>query len=231
MKVIMQQSEIKKRIGEHAATLVENGMIVGLGTGTTAACFIQSLAERNRLERLNITCVATSIESEGLALSLGLRTVSIDSVSEIDVTFDGADEVDEKKRLIKGAGGALLREKILANSSGELVVMVDEQKLVTNLGKAKLPVEVTPFGHRFTKANLVSLGYTKIDLRLNADGSPFVTDNHNFIYDIYFSKLLKDPEKEEEKIRKIPGVIETGFFFDMAGPVIVGKADGSIVVI
>ena len=227
----MQQSEIKKRIGEKAAMLVKNGMTIGLGTGTTAAAFIQSLAERNRLESLNITCVATSIESEELALSLGLHCVSIDSVDEIDVTFDGADEVDEKKRLIKGAGGALLREKILANASGKLVVMVDEQKLVKYLGKAKLPVEVTPFGHRFTKANLVALGYTKIELRQNSDGSTFVTDNHNFIYDIQYNQLFKEPEKEDEKIRKIPGVVETGFFFDLAGPVIVGKVDGSVVVI
>lgn len=211
--------------------LVENGMTIGLGTGTTATCFIHSLAERNRLERLNITCVATSEESEALALSLGLHCVSIDAVSEIDVTFDGADEVDEKKRLIKGAGGALLREKILANSSGKLVVMVDEQKLVKQLGKAKLPVEVTPFGHRFTKANLLALGYKSVELRLNHDGSPLVTDNHNFIYDIHLDDPCKEPEKEDAKIRKIPGVIETGFFFDLTGPLLVGKADGSVVII
>lgn len=209
--------------------LVESGMTIGLGTGTTATAFIQSLAERNKLKNLNITCVATSVESERLALSLGLCCVSIDSVAEIDATFDGADEVDEKRRLIKGAGGALLREKILATASDKLVVMVDEQKLVKHLGKAKLPVEVIPFGHRFTMANLIALGFTKIELRQNSDGSTFVTDNHNFIYDIYYNQLFAEPEKENEKICKIPGVVETGFFFDFTGPIVVGRADGSVV--
>lgn len=227
----MQQSEIKKRIGEKAATFVKKGMTIGLGTGTTATAFIQSLAERNQLENLHITCVATSVESEELASALGLRCVPIDSVDAIDVTFDGADEIDEKKRLIKGAGGALLREKILAHSSGELVVMVDENKLVKQLGKAKLPLEVTPFGHRFTKANLLALGASKIELRLNGNGTPFVTDNHNFIYDFYSTTPFSEPEKEDEQIRKIPGIIETGFFFDLTGRVIVGKSDGTVLVI
>src|SRR5947209_1721935 len=116
----MPQSQIKKQIGEKAAELVEEGMVVGLGTGTTAVHFIHSLAHR----KLNITAVATSKASEKLALSLGIHCVSIDSVKKIDATFDGADEVDRQKRMIKGAGGALLREKILAYASNQLIIMV-----------------------------------------------------------------------------------------------------------
>ena len=226
----MDEIQIKKLIGEKAATFVEHNMIVGLGTGTTAAAFIESLAERLALEKLDITCVATSFASENLAVSLGIKCVPIDAVHEIDITFDGADEIDIQKRMIKGAGGALLREKILASASGKLVIMVAAKKQVDFLGKARLPVEVLPFGHTFTKANLSALGYS-LELRKKADGTPFITDNHNFIYDIHFPSLRKNPEEDELKIRSVPGVIETGFFFNLAGPVIIGKQDGTLSVL
>lgn len=226
----MHETQIKKLIGEKATSFVEHNMIVGLGTGTTAAAFIESLAERLLIEKLDITCVATSQASENLAVSLGIRCVPIDAVHEIDITFDGADEIDTQKRMIKGAGGALLREKILAHSSGKLVVMIEAKKQVEFLGKAKLPVEVLPFGHHFTKASLVHFGY-ELELRKNTDGSPFITDNHNYIYDIHFSSLRKNPEEDERCIRAVPGVLETGFFFNLAGPVIIGKQDGSLSVL
>lgn len=219
----MHISQIKEQIAKFAVEFIENGMVIGLGTGTTAASFIQQLAK----EKLKITCVATSLASETLARSLGLQCVSIDQIDKIDITFDGADEIDAQKRVIKGAGGALLREKIVAFASHELVMLVDEKKIVANLGAGKLPVEVTPFGHLLTARHIEALGFSA-EIRKGADGAPFITDNHNFIYDIYFKEVLKNPEEVERQIHAIPGVVTTGFFFNLVGRVIIGKSDGSI---
>lgn len=220
----MQQNQIKRQIAEAAIQFVQDGMTIGLGTGTTATEFIKKLASEKR----KVTCVASSIASEKLALSLGLKCISIEKLSHIDITFDGADEIDVQKRIIKGAGGALLREKILAYASRSLIILVDETKCVDLLGKAKLPVEITPFGHNFTIKHLEELGYQGA-LRVTSDESFYVTDNHNFIFDIYFPEYLQNPEEEEKKITSIPGVVETGFFFNLPLKVIVGNEHRIIV--
>ena len=220
----MDTSKIKKNIGAFAASLVKNKSIVGLGTGSTAHYFIESLAERVRKEKLSIKTCATSQESERLAKKLGLPVFPIDLLKKIDVTFDGADKVDPKKNMIKGAGGALLREKIIANASQRLIILVDETKLVKNLGKALLPVEVTPFGHLLTVQEIEALGLKCHQRKKNS--KPFITDNGNFIYDIALG--THSPKLLDERLRKIPGVLETGFFFGLASRVIVGYRDGKI---
>ncbi len=219
--------EIKNRIGSAACALVEDGMVIGLGTGSTAACFIQALAMRYESEGLNIVTVASSHASEKLARDLGLPSVSIDAIEQIDITFDGADELDPKKQMIKGAGAALLKEKILASNSRELVVLVDESKVVKSLGKVKLPVEVVQFAHKLAARKLES--YAKsCTLRYRGDGKPLVTDSGNFIYDLELKLPIKNVEILDAALRSIPGVVETGLFYKLAGRVVIGYKDTTI---
>ncbi len=218
--------EVKDRIGKAAASLVEDGQVVGLGTGSTAAYFIQALAKRYEAEGINIVTVATSYASEKLARDLGLPFVSVDAIEQIDCTFDGADEITPKKDMIKGAGGALLREKILATASREFVVLVDETKLVNTLGKAKLPVEVVQFAHKITQSKLAAYA-TSVTLRMRGDGKPFITDSQHFIYDLEL-KPFENIEALDAALHHIPGVVETGLFYQLAGRVIIGYRDGSV---
>lgn len=220
-------NEVKRKVARAAADLVESGMLVGLGTGSTATHMIERLMERQSREGLSFTAVATSLASENQARAGGIPLVDIDTVTTIDLTIDGADEIDHRKRMIKGGGGALLREKLIATASKEMIVIVDENKLVENLGAYGLPVELIPFGYQLTMSHLANLGYQG-DLRLNPDGSPFKTDNHNYIIDIHFEKPLENPEKVEEDIRHTVGVVETGFFFEQAGRVYIGYQNGEI---
>ena len=221
---IMQQNEIKKEIANQALLFIEENMTIGLGTGTTATAFIHALAKK----QLRITAVATSLASEQLALDLGIHCVPVDHVHTIDLTFDGADQIDPKKRMIKGAGGALLREKIIAASSNELVVLIEEKKQVQALGHTQLPVEILPFAHRFTAAHLEKLGYQGAFRQINKN--IYTTDNGNYIYDIFLDDLLSDPEKADREICSIPGVITTGLFFSLAGRVVIGKNNGTVVI-
>lgn len=223
----LSDNQIKDILGKKAAELPEAGMVIGLGTGTTAHCFILHLAERCK-KGLNITAVASSEKSAQLAKDHGIRIVSLDEVPMIDLTVDGADEIDENKRMIKGGGGALLREKIVAFASRKVVIIVTENKAVTRLGKHLLPIEVLPFGHIATKCHLEALGYAPT-LRMDKEkNKPWITDNGNYIFDIAFPNLLETPEFEERHISALPGVIETGFFFDLADEVMIGHADGQI---
>lgn len=219
----MGREEAKKAVGHKAAELIQSGMIVGLGSGTTAACFIQALIER----KLRIEAVASSRHSADLAKAGGIAVLDINSVPHIDLTVDGADEIDSQKRMIKGGGGAHVREKILAASSREMVVIVDETKLVSSLGRAKLPVEILFYGAPSTRTRLERLGL-KGKWRTNQDGSFFITENGNLLFDIQFDSPLPHPEKEHEKILQVPGVVDTGFFFGLAGKVFVGFDDGSV---
>ena len=215
-------ADIQKRTaGKAAAALIKDGMIVGLGTGSTAAYFINSLIERVQ-QGLKITAVATSVASEALATAGGIPVVTIDEVSSIDITVDGADEIDPNKNLIKGGGGALLREKIVAAASKELVIIADDSKLVEALGSFPLPIEIIPFGYRQTCTKLEALGL-KIIMRKTPEGALFVTDNHNYIADIHFDHLLTNPEKEHQALINVIGVVETGLFLNMARRIIIGK--------
>lgn len=217
----MSQDDAKRAAAARAATLIENGMIVGLGSGSTARFFIQSLIER----KLSIQTVSSSRESAELARKGGLIVLDINAVSHVDLTVDGADEIDPQKRMIKGGGGAHVREKILATSSNEMIVIVDETKLVAAVGVSKLPIEVIYYGSQATKAKIDQLGY-KGKWRMNANGTLFLTDNGNFIYDIYFDAPPASPEELHSQLLHIPGVLDTGFFFNIAGRVIVGYSNG-----
>lgn len=218
----------KKAVAERAAEFIENGMLVGLGSGSTARFFIEGLAKRCK-EGLKIQAAASSESSCSLAKKLGIPLLELEKITTLDITVDGADEIDGQKRMIKGGGGAFVREKILAAMSREMVVIVDESKLVSQLGACKLPVEVLPFAYNATAHHIVKSGYQG-EFRKNPDRSFTRSDSQNFIFDITFAELCSDPEREHETLVRIPGVVDTGFFFNLAGRVLIGFFDGQIVI-
>jgi ribose 5-phosphate isomerase A len=216
----------KKAAAEKAVSFIKDGMVVGLGTGTTTFYFIEKLIE-NCKAGLKIKAIASSQHSLDQARHGKIPLIDINSIKSLDIYVDGADEIDPEKRMIKGGGGALVREKIAANMSKEMVVIIDESKLVEKLGRHPLPVEIIPFGSSATIHKLELLGY-RGQVRLSSDNSPYTTDNHNFIYDVQLKEA--HPEMDHEHISSIPGVVDTGFFFDIAGRVIIGFRDGKVVV-
>jgi ribose 5-phosphate isomerase A len=219
-------NEIAKEAASlQALSQVQDGMHIGLGTGSTAAFFIDHLIEKCKAG-LAIQVAATSKASEKKAKEGGLPLLDLETLTSLDLTVDGADEVDPQKRLIKGAGGALVREKILASMSKKMIVIVDETKLVDTLGHCPLPVEVIPFAAEATKKQLEDLGYPST-WRMNKDQRRYVTDNQNWILDICPKAPFVHPEKTHLEILQLPGVVETGFFFHLAKEIIVGKNDGT----
>jgi ribose 5-phosphate isomerase A len=212
----------KKAAAEAAIDLVKDGMIVGLGTGSTANHAIEGLGRRVGAG-LRIKGVATSKATEQLARKVGIPITTLEEVGEVDLTIDGADEVDPSFNLIKGMGGALLREKIVAFASKQEIIVVDDSKLVEVLGKkSPLPVEVLPFGHTKTRDALESLG---CKASLKGGSAPFLTDNGNLIYECRFEGI-EDAEMLEAEIDLIPGVVESGLFIDLATTVVVASAQG-----
>lgn len=226
MSIHSKKNIAKDAAGKAASDLIEEGMVIGLGTGSTAAYFISHLGKRCR-EGLEISAVATSLSSLELAKREGIPIIDINNLVSIDLAIDGADEIDPQKRMIKGGGGALFREKIVAGISREMIVIVDENKLVDHLGKFPLAVEIYPFAYRATLAILEERGYPGL-LRKEKSGEIFTSENGNYIVDIQVPFPCLTPEKEDEHIQSIPGVLETGFFFNMAGRIIVGFADGHV---
>lgn len=230
----MTENEAKaaKRAAAHAAAeLVSDGMKLGLGTGSTAALFVERVAERARDEGLKLLCVSTSEATEVLATDLGLATTTLDEEPFLDLTVDGADEVGPSLDLIKGAGGALFREKIVAAASDRMVVVADATKRVETLGACLLPLEVSPFGYRSTEALVLQmLGDHDVDTREGArrerGGSPIATDQGNWILDLSL-KRIGDPAALDHALKAAPGVVETGLFIGMADAAIIGAADGS----
>lgn len=220
------QDEIKQAIGKKAAALVEDGMLVGLGSGSTASYFIKSLIEYCR-KGLKIKAVSSSIHSLEIARAGNIPTIDMEEVTSIDLTIDGADEIDPKNRMIKGGGGAHVREKIIATSSQKMIVIVDESKLVNELGQFGLPVEVLPFGYQATISKIEKLNY-KGSLRKKENGALYVSDNGNYIFDIHTPKKFPYPEQDHDRIVNLPGVVETGFFFNLPVQVLVGYADGRV---
>jgi len=216
----------KKAAGEAAALLVEEGMRVGLGTGSTAFYFIEALSRRCQ-EGLRVSLVATSEQTARHALKLRLPLEESDAITRLDMTVDGADEVDPEKRMIKGAGGALFREKILAQSSSEMIVIVDESKLVPYLGKHPVPVEISPFLYLSTVERLKEL-HSSCSLRKDKEGKIYLTDNGNYIVDILFHSPIVDPSREHYALKSVLGVIETGLFFGIKSRVLVGYPDGQV---
>lgn len=219
----------KKVVGYAAADLIEDGMSVGLGTGSTALFFIERLIERCR-NGLRISALATSKASHQIALEGGIPLIDIEQLKSLDITVDGADEIDQNQQIIKGGGGALLREKIAAAMSREMVVIVDSSKVKEYLGAFPLPVEILPFAHQATINHLNKMGYQG-RIRQTAESKPYFTDNGNLVYDINLSYPCQKPDEDNLKIRSIPGVIETGFFLNMADRIFVGYPDGEVKVI
>ena len=215
----------KEAAGRRAVDDVKDGMIVGLGTGSTADYALHRLGERIRNERLNITGIPTSLRTELLARELGIPTVDFNGVTHVDVTIDGADEIDRAFNMIKGGGGALLREKLVARASRLEVIVIDPSKLVEQLGVAyAVPVEVVPFGWSQTAKALHALG-CESKLRVQASNQPYQTDNGNYMIDCNFPGI-DDPAALEQRMNAVSGVVECGLFIGLAHRLIIGNSDG-----
>lgn len=220
----MTQDEAKKLVAKRAVELVEDGMAVGLGTGSTSKIFIEQLGERVRDEKLRLRCVASSEASQALAASLGMDVMHLTELPQLDLYIDGADEVGPNLALIKGGGGALLREKIVASAARQFIVVVDSTKVVGALGKFPLPVEVIQMAVPLVERQLNGLGLAP-QLRMHADGSTYLTDEGNHILDCH-AGLIADPAKTAAAIRSIIGVVEHGLFLNMASMALVGGENG-----
>ena len=214
-----------------ALQLVENGMTLGLGTGSTADWFVRELGQRVK-DGLQVQGAPTSKSTEKLAQEVGVPLVDLDTAPQIHLTVDGADEFDNELRLIKGGGAALLREKIIADASDRMVVIADATKAVEQLGKFPLPVEVNPFGLQLTRKRisdeLTLAGMNDIDivLRMQADGAPLITDGGHHILDVH-CKAIPDADWLDQLLNRIPGVVEHGLFVSLADAVIVGTDTGA----
>jgi ribose 5-phosphate isomerase A len=216
----------EKQIAARAALqLVEAGNIVGLGSGSTAAYAVRFLAERVR-DGLKILGIPTSQQTKHLAEQLGIPLTTVDEHPNIDIDIDGADEIDPQLNLIKGGGGAFLREKIIASVSRRFIVIAESTKQVKLLGKFPLPVEVIPFAQPLVKQRIEALG-AKVSLRSYAYGNPYVTDEGHHILDCTFGEI-SDPSALAEKLCRIPGVVEHGLFIGMAEMALIGR-DGEVV--
>jgi ribose 5-phosphate isomerase A len=228
----MNEDIAKFNAANAALDFVKDGMVVGLGTGSTSASFVRQLGERVR-QGLRVKGVPTSEATRNLAEQVGVPLLEISQVASIDVDIDGADEVDPAFRLIKGGGGALLREKIVAAASKRMVVIADESKWVDTLGAFPLPVEVTRFGFALTQQRiheaLVATGCGGHEVSLRTSGKanePVITDGGNYILDAH-AKRIPDPEALSAALKQIAGVVEHGLFIGLATTVILGKAKGA----
>ena len=220
---------VKQKLGEKAASLITGQKIIGLGSGSTAALFIQSLAILYKEKQLKSVCLATSDHSEKLARSLGLPLLSFSSWNkeEIDILIDGADCVDGEGNLIKGLGGALLREKLVAFATKRYVIIVDESKRKPYL-QGKLPLEITPYGLSHTIQRIEQAGYTG-NIRKNERGGSFSTDNGNKIFDIDLPNTSLLVDELHSLLKGITGVVETGLFLHRKPELITGYLDGRII--
>ena len=216
--------EPKKIVGEKAVEFVQDGMKVGLGTGSTASFAIRALGDRVR-QGLKVNCFPTSLASAQLAEALSIPLMAEDEVERLDITIDGADEVDPDKNMIKGGGGALLREKIVGAVSDRYIIIVDDSKMVRRLGAFTIPIEVVPFAWKLTARHIEDLGGIT-SIRQNGDGI-FRTDNGHFILDADFG-LIDDPADLEIQLNEIPGVVDNGLFIQMADQIICAHEDGRL---
>jgi ribose 5-phosphate isomerase A len=222
-----ESERLKRAAAERAVEFVESGMRLGLGTGSTARHVVDVLGARLRDGSLrDVVGVPTSLATSEHASSVGIPLATLDDSPRLDLTIDGADEVDPGLDLIKGLGGALLWEKIVASASERLIIVVDESKLVGRLGeKAPVPVEVAPFGWTTHLAYVEPFG-TRAELRRGGDGKPFVTDGGHYIIDCRFAGGLTDARRFEEALARRVGVVESGLFLGMASAVVIAGAGG-----
>ena len=223
---LSEQNQWKKAAAEEALKLVEDGMVLGLGTGSTSAFFVTALGRRIAEDGLRITAIPTSVQTETQAHSLKLPLTSLAQHAQIDLTVDGADEVERGTLyLIKGHGGALLREKIVAAASRRMVIIADETKMVERLGSlVSVPVEVVRFGWQATGRRLTELGANP-SLRLGSDRKPYLTDSGNYIMDCAFGPMEK-PKEVAHHLDHVVGAVEHGLFLGFAREVFVGWRDG-----
>ncbi|MEO6608527.1 MAG: ribose-5-phosphate isomerase RpiA [Aestuariivirga sp.] len=223
----------KKAAAEFALKVVTDGAKIGLGTGSTANYFIEAVAEKVKREKLKVEFVPSSAQSYALAQKLGLNLRNLEDIPFLDFTIDGCDEFDSSFRLIKGGGGALHREKLVASSSRFVLAICDASKKVDTLGKFPLPVEISKFGVNATawkiERILTQMGWEKPKMRLRAgaDGKPFVTEMGNAIIDLDLQKIPQ-PERLDDALNGLPGVIETGLFIGICGVVIMGTDKGVV---
>ena len=217
-----EKEAMKEEAGIAACAFVENGMRIGIGTGSTVKYTILELGRRMREEGLEIAGIPTSDATEKLSIEQGIPMLDWDSCEHLDLVIDGADEFDQDLHLIKGGGGALLREKIVAESSGGMIVVADASKRVDVLGEFPLPIEVNPYGWEQTKRRIESICSGPVELR----GPGYLTDNGNPILDAHFGATIADPVQLEADIRAISGVVEVGLFTNTADVVVLAAPGG-----
>ena len=216
--------DAKQSAGARAAEFVEDGMTVGLGTGSTAYWLVERIGQRVR-EGLRVRCIPTSRRTEEQARSLGIPLATFSDVTRLDLAIDGADEIGPGLALIKGGGGALLREKLVARAARRFVVIADASKRVEVLGRFPLPVEVVQFGWELTARRVASVAGVEPLLRRDTDGEPFVTDNGNFILDCRCGEI-PDPAQLERELKSLTGVVESGLFVGMADTAVLADEEG-----
>ncbi len=224
----------KKNAAEKAVVEnVKKNMVVGIGSGSTIAYAVNKIAELNKEYNLNLKCIPSSFQSSQLIIDNGLNLVSLDQYPEIDLDFDGADEIDKDLNLIKGGGGCLVQEKIIASNSKKLVIIADFRKVSEKLGenwRNGVPIEVIPMAYKPIMKKLENLEEKPVLRMAQSKAGPLVTDNGNFIIDVDFG-TIKNPSELNNKIRLIPGVVDTGLFINMASKAYIGKEDGNILIL
>lgn len=216
----------KQLASEKSVEFIKNGMTLGLGTGSTVFFLVNKVAELVK-SGLSVNCVSTSVQTTELAKSLGIKILGLDEVQKIDLTIDGADEVDENLNGIKGGGGALLFEKIVASNSDKVIWIVDSSKFVKKLGKFPLPVEVVPYGSKQLFHRFLDLGFNPV---MRKNGKELnLTDSKNYIIDLNLDEI-DDPIDLEVKIKMLPGVVEVGLFNNIADMIIIGKGESTEII-
>lgn len=218
-------NEIKQKLGEEAAQLVKQDMVIGIGSGSTVYYFIAALAKKVH-DGLHCIAVPTSVQTLSLAKQQGIGMTELNDVPFIDLTIDGADETDHQLQLIKGGGGALLQEKMVAAASKQLVVIADNSKLKTQLGAFPLPVEVIPYGWKQVQKHIHHLYTVKTELRIK-DDNPYITQHGHYILDCHF-RQINDVYSLDNSLHLIPGVVETGLFLNICKMALIGYPDGNI---
>lgn len=225
-KELSEHDALKLKAAERALELVEQGMTVGLGSGSTASVWVRLLGEKVRDRGLRIRAIASSEDSEHLGRSYGIPIINFDECEHLDLTVDGADEIAPGLALIKGGGGKLLREKIVASATKEFVIIADDSKVVDTLGKMPLPVEVIPMAAPLVKRSLMKLGF-EVRLRTDHQGSPYITDEGNLLFDCS-GVMIEDPERLAAILDRTVGLVEHGLFLAFANLAIIA-GEGRIV--
>lgn len=224
----------KKNAAEKAVEEnIRKNMILGIGSGSTVVYAVKKIAEMNKEKDLNLKCIPTSFQSYQLIIENGLNLVSLDQYPEIDLDIDGADEIDKDLNLIKGGGGCLVQEKIIASNSKELIIVADFRKNSKNLGenwKKGVPIEVIPLGYVPIMKKMEKLGGKPVLRMAQAKAGPLITDNGNFIIDVDFG-IIENPSELNNKILLIPGIVDTGFFIEMTSKAYIGKKDGKTLIL